>query len=454
MPRTRPTRAAAAACLALALAAGACTSTTADGGEPAAEPTSLRLYGTDGTMANDVAAALVDPTVVAGMKGTRPMPELPAGFLNRLREGDPSLQDFRFAGETYDAVVVSALAAELAGTPDPEVVRTYIKGVTAGGEPCGTVADCLDLARDGEDLAYRGVALSDGFTDQGEPAVAIYETAHFGIDGVIDPDRSEFLSAGDVSNVTDGEPPEPRPRTDQPSWEVEPLVFGGMLPETGALALAYPPFIAAAQLAIEDINDHGGVFGVDVEWVDGDTGTAPEVARATLESHVEEGVHILIGPAASGVSEAILPDAVAAERIVFSPSNTAAELVELDHDGFYFRTAPSDTLQGAALADMLLRDGVEDAVIVARDDSYGTGLQANTADALMRFGVSADSVTRMTYPPPAADEDDDGPPQIPRLDRLVSSILQEEPDGLVVIGFDEASQLIQRLVDEGVTLVR
>lgn len=449
------TRAAVAVGAAVTLLVTACADPASpDPVEPSAptDPTTVRLYGTDGTMQNSFAAELTDPTRVAGMKGTRPMPELPTAFVNRLREIDPSLQDLLFAGETYDAVVISALAAELAGTPDPEVVRRYITGVTTGGQECRSVADCMALARDGEDLAYRGVSLAGGgFSDLGQPAVASYETLHFGADGVIDPDRSEFIGAGDRSDISEEEPPEPDPEVDLPSWEVEPLVFGGVLPESGELAFAYPPIIAGAQLAVAEINDAGGVFGVDVEWLDGDSGTAPEVARATIASHVEEGAHLLIGPAASGVGAAVMPDAVAAGRIMFSPSNTAAELVEADHDGYYFRTAPSDSLQGAALADMLLRDGVERTVIVARDDAYGTGLQRNAREALTRFGVPASAVTLLTYDLPPAGEggQGDAPAAIPGLDPLVGQIIEEDPDALVVIGFAEAAQLIQQLANEG-----
>ncbi len=457
MPTPPYRRAAVAALAASALLLTACADLldNSNGGEPAEGPTTVRLYGTDGTMQNSFAAQLSDRTLVAGMKGTRPMTRLSAEFTNRLLRVDDSLQDFLFAGETYDAVVISAIAAELAGTPDPEVVRDYILGVTSGGEECRSVAACMSLARDGQDLQYRGVSLTrGGLTDMGEPSASTYETLHFGADGVIDPGRSEFIGAGDLSSVSSEEPPPPNPQLDLPEWEVEPLRFGGVLPETGALAFAYPPIHAATQLAITDINDSGGVFGVPVEWLDGDSGTDPEVARATIASHVEAGAHILIGPAASGVAEAVMADAAAARVIMFGSSTTAAHLVEGDHDGFFFRTAPPDSLQGAALADMLLRDGVQRIVIVARDDAYGTGLQRNALDALERFGVDASAVTLLTYDLPEDGGDEDTLPPIPNLDSLVERILEAQPDGLVVVGFEEAAQLIEQLADEGLPLLQ
>lgn len=430
-----------------AVALAGCTDPASVAEEPTGGPEerTVHLYGTDGTMQNSFAAEFADQTLLRGMKGTAPLNQMPTEFTNRLREVDPDLTDFLFAGETYDAVVISALAAELAGTPDPEVVRGYITTVTTGGEPCDTVTDCLALAADGRDLAYQGVSLRRaGLTDLGQPATASYATLHFGADGLLDDAKTEFVGSGDPSEATTAEPPEPGERPTGPRFEIEPLTFGGLLPETGDLSLAYPPMIAGARLAVAEINDAGGVFGVDVEWLDGDTETSPAVAAQVLAAHVEDGAHVIIGPAASGEAEAIMPDAVAAKRIMFSPSNTEASLSNADHDGYYFRTAPSDELQGAALADIMLRDGVGRVTIVARDDAYGRGLQANARDSLLGFGVPTAEIQLLTYGLP----EEEGAP-IPGLAGLVDQIIASQPDGVLVIGFGEAAQVIQLMADQG-----
>lgn len=218
----------------VALALAGCSEAAAP--NPGDEGLTVRLYGTDPTMQNSFPDELADRSVVSGMKGTAPLNPLPAEFVNRMREVDPELEDFIFAGETYDAIVISALAAELAGTPEPEVVRSYINSVTIGGEQCTVVADCLALARAGRQLEYRGVALQrGGFTDQGEPAMATYATRHFGPDGFIDDAKTEFVGAGDPAAVTSTEPPEPR----RPAAGVEPLTIGGLLPLTGEIGRAH-----------------------------------------------------------------------------------------------------------------------------------------------------------------------------------------------------------------------
>src|SRR5690625_1953389 len=162
MPMSRLRRAAVVAGLSTALGlAASCTTGSSDGATGGDDGgLTVSIYGTDGIMSPDFSHALTDPELVAGAKGTRPMPMLPAEFTNRVQEFDSSVQDFRFVGETYDAVVISAVAAELAGTTDPAVIRDYIIGVTAVGERCENPAACLELAREGTDVAYRGVSLT------------------------------------------------------------------------------------------------------------------------------------------------------------------------------------------------------------------------------------------------------------------------------------------------------
>lgn len=410
-------------------------------------PDRVHLYGSDGVMQSSLTDRMTDPRVLAGLKGTSPLAPLPTEFTNQLAEIDPSLESFGYAGETYDAVVISALAAELAGTPEPAVVREHVNGVTTGGQECTSVADCLELARAGEDLAYRGISVRrSGFTDLGQPSTATYATLHFGADGTLDEGRTEYVGAGDVAAATDAPAPAPGPRPTEPESQIEPLRFGGMLPRSGVLADgAYPPMAAAAELAVAQINEAGGVFGVDVEWRDGDGGsTDAAVALNTFADHVEAGVHVMIGPAASGSTAAVLPEAAAAERIVFSPSSTRADLVTIDHGGYFFRTAPPDDLQGQALADIILRDGAQRIAVIAQDEAYARGLQGDVLAALTKFGVPDSDVTTLTYAPP---ESDDAP--VPQVAELADEVVAADPDAVLIIGYGEAGQVIESLLSAG-----
>ncbi|SCL58981.1 amino acid/amide ABC transporter substrate-binding protein, HAAT family [Micromonospora citrea] len=445
MLKSRASRAATlATCVTFLLANSAC------GTEGPEEATThqVRLYGTDGNMLNSYPAELKDRAgLVDGMKGTTPMTPLPESFKSRLRTVDPKLNDFVYSAETYDAVVISALAAQLAGSTDPAAIARQIVGVTNGGQRCEDAATCLALARAGQDIEYRSVSMTRaGFTDAGEPATASYATLHF--DGQqLNDGKTEFVGAGDESAASTKAPPKGKKqrggRTDRSDGS--PLVVGGLLPKTGDLALAYPQMATAVTLAVKDINAAGGVLGEPMVWIEGDDGTNPAVAKATVARHVERNVHVIIGAGGSGISREVLPDVVAAGKVLFSPSNTDASLTELDDKGLYFRTAPPDSLQGRALADVILRDGPQKIAIVARKDSYGEGLQATVKAELERAGVGGDRLKLLTYDPPA-----DAKASPVDFSASAKEIKDFGAEAVLIIGFAESAQMIRALADAGV----
>lgn len=439
----RATRAATlAACATFLLASSACGADDSD----EATATSVRLYGTDSTMLNSFPTELgAQANLVDGMKGTTPLTPLPEDFKDRLRSIDSNLTSFVYAAEAYDAVLISALAAQLAGTTDPAAIAAQIVGITNGGQRCETAVTCLTLARDGQDIEYRSVSITrGGFTAAGEPSTASYATLHF--DGTqINDAKTEFVGAGFESDASDTSPP----GAGAADEDGAPLVLGGLLPQTGALVLSNPPLAAGAALAIQEINAAGGVLGAPVTWIDGDDGTDPAVAKATVASHAAAGVHVIIGAGASGVSRAVLPDVVQAGMVLFSPSNTEASLTDLDDENRYFRTAPPDSLQGRALADVILRDGPQQIAIVARQDSYGEGLQEIVRSELERAGIDAGRLKLNTYQPP------EGAEAAPvDFTSVVREIKEAGSDAVVIIGFNESAGLIRALADAGVPLHR
>ncbi len=226
-----------------------------------------------------------------------------------------------------------------------------------------------------------------------------------------------------------------------------PLVLGGLLPRTGDLALAYPPMAAGTALAIKDLNDAGGVLGEDVVWIDGDDGTNPTVAKATVARHLDEGVQVIIGAGGSGITAAVLQDVVKKGRILFSPSNTAASLTSADDRGLYFRTAPPDSLQGRALADVILRDGPHKIAIVARKDSYGEGLQDVVRSELERAGFGGEEVQLLSYEPGEGAE----APPIDFSDGA-RQIKEFGADAVLIIGFGESAAVVRALADADVPL--
>jgi branched-chain amino acid transport system substrate-binding protein len=136
-----------------------------------------------------IAAQLVDdPTSLAGVRGLihQPFPDMPQAFLDRLQETPQQPTVLTYAAEAYDAVVIAALAAEVAGTDDTVAMAAAIPDVTRGGEPCTSYETCVELLGTGVDFDYDGIAGAYEFSDAGEPTVATYEWSRYDENGEIE----------------------------------------------------------------------------------------------------------------------------------------------------------------------------------------------------------------------------------------------------------------------------
>jgi branched-chain amino acid transport system substrate-binding protein len=217
------------------------------------------------------------------------------------------------------------------------------------------------------------------------------------------------------------------------------LTIGGLLPQTGDLSFLGPPEEAGAQLAVTEINEAGGALGADITFIPGDSGDAdPDVANPTVDAHLAAGADVILGAAASGISLNVIDKITGACVIHFSPANTSPQFTEYEDDDLYFRTAPSDVLQGQVLADLMVEDGVANAAILARQDSYGEGLLEFTMLPFEDQG--GEVVLDQVYDPEAS-----------TFEAEVDAVISEDPEALVLIGFDESSRILSSLFESGFT---
>ncbi|MCO7218715.1 ABC transporter substrate-binding protein [Klenkia sp. PcliD-1-E] len=396
----------------------------------------VNVYGTDGNMGNALGNDFSEEGALAGMKGTTPLTELSGDFTDRLLQVDPNLQDFNYAGESYDAVIITALAAQAAGSNQATTFGPYVNGITVGGDACTDFQGCLDIINSGGNVDYDGITGPLSFTDAGEPAQASFGLLQFGEDNQIDDSLTDYVIAGDEANATTDE----GPAYAAPGATGDPLVIGTLLPLTGNLAFLGPPEVAGVQLAINDINAAGGVLGQPVQLVEGDSGdTSTDTATQTVDRLLQSGVNAIIGAASSGVSLTVIDAITGAGVLEFSPANTSDQFTTYNDQGLYFRTAPPDTLQARALADLIGADGNNTVGILALNDPYGTGLAENTRNNLISDGLSEDSIVSITYDPQAAN-----------FDSEVQQMVDFNPDAIVVIGFEESSRIIQGLNAQGI----
>jgi ABC-type branched-subunit amino acid transport system substrate-binding protein len=372
--------------------------------------------------------------VLEGMRGTTPSPaEVPEEFRSRVEEIDPELDDINYAPESYDAVMVVTLAAQIAGSDGIEYA-SEINGVTKDGEKCTTYADCLELVEAGTDIDYDGVSGPLEFLGNGEPQQGTYALLEFGPDNRLleDPDNqgAEFTDE-EVASIQDV-PVEGSRAGDGV------LKFGTLLPETGSLSFLGPPMIAATKLAVQEVNENGGYNGQDVALSEGDSGdTSTDTANSTVDRELSENVDAIIGAASSAVTLTVIDKVVNAGVVLFSPANTSAALTPYPDKGLYFRDAPPDALQGEVLAGMIADDGHTSLGLIVLNDPYGTGL----ADAIVdNFEASGGEVVeRVEYDPQAS-----------TFDAEVQRIADADPDAIALVTFEEGSRILATMVEAGI----
>ena len=109
------------------------------------------------------------PGILQGMQGTLPLTDLAPDFEQRLLAQDAGLVDFNYAGESYDAVMLIALAAEQSEVDQGQDIGAAINGLTSGGQKCTTFADCKAIIASGG-VDYDGVTGTLDFTPSDRPA--------------------------------------------------------------------------------------------------------------------------------------------------------------------------------------------------------------------------------------------------------------------------------------------
>ncbi|HVL03210.1 MAG TPA: ABC transporter substrate-binding protein [Acidimicrobiales bacterium] len=247
-----------------------------------------------------------------------------------------------------------------------------------------------------------------------------------------DDDDAETPPDDDATATTAAEPAPPVNEGDGT------LKIGTLLPETGTLAAFGPPTAAGSALAVQDINEAGGVLGNPVEITGGDSGdTSTNIANQTVDRLLSQNVDVIIGAASSGVSFTVIDKITGAGVVQYSPANTSPDFTDYDDDGLYFRTAPSDVLQGRILGEHVIDEGNTTVGILALQDPYGEGLAENVTSTIEESG--GEVVTTEIYDP-----------QAQNFDAEIQSLVSADPDAIVVIGFVESARIISTMIEQGI----
>ena len=218
------------------------------------------------------------------------------------------------------------------------------------------------------------------------------------------------------------------------------LELGQLASQTGPLSNIVQSLTVPVTTAVDEINAGGGVLGKPVTYTLADDATDPNVASESLEGLLEDSkVDAIMGPTSSGITLNIIDEVRRRNVLMCSGSNTSAELSTTDSRGFYFRTTPSDRLQGPALGGLVLKDGRKKVGILARRDTYGLGLASSVKKTLENGHAKV--VADVSYDPDATS-----------FDREVQKVIDKKPDAVIVLGFEsDGSDIVRTLSAKGLS---
>jgi len=178
----------------------------------------------------------------------------------------------------------------------------------------------------------------------------------------------------------------------------ETIKIGCVLELSGELAPMGAKMLDGARMAVEEINDAGGVLGKEVELVEEDGGTDPDKGFDRVKKLVEiDGVQVIVGPMITPTSELSMPYAKQHKIPLITMSATGVPLSELEGTEWYFRTCLRDDAQGRVLADVVMDEGYTRLATIVLDNTYGIGLEAGLVDGLEDKGWEGEHVQSIHY---------------------------------------------------------
>lgn len=155
----------------------------------------------------------------------------------------------------------------------------------------------------------------------------------------------------------------------------ERIKIGMLTSLTGALGPYGPSIRNGVQLAVDQLNEAGGLLGKEVELIVRDDGTSPDLGRDAASKLVEiDKVVAIIGALSSGVTLAASSVTIPAQIPLISPASTSPALTEVADNGYLFRTVVSDAMQGVVLAELAQELGYRAVNVLYVNNAYGKGL--------------------------------------------------------------------------------
>lgn len=217
--------------------------------------------------------------------------------------------------------------------------------------------------------------------------------------------------------------------------------IGGLAPLTGDVSQYGIAVRNAILMAVEDINEAGGILGgKQIEFIcEDEKGDATEATTAYTKLVDNDGIVALLGDVTSAPCKAVAARAAADNLPMLTPSGTDAEITTIGEN--VFRTCFIDPYQGQLMANYAAKKlGAKTAaVLYDSGDSYSTGIANAFVEAAKEEGMTI--TNQEGYASGSTD-----------FNSQLTKIKSSNPDVLLLpVYYNDVALIVSQIKQQGIT---
>ena len=205
----------------------------------------------------------------------------------------------------------------------------------------------------------------------------------------------------------------------------DPVLIGDVSSMSGPFAVAGVPGRQGTILAVEEINEQGGVLGRPLKLLLRDDKSSPEEGARAFRELVAEGALMVTGTAPSHVSAAINANAKELKVPFFTTLGYSRFLTEEAGHRYFFRLITNDRIFGHAMADHLSKQPHTKYCTIGNDFAYGRDITRVLMTRLKELKPSVEVLPGCEFWVPPGTTD---------FTPTITAILAKKPDAVMFGG--------------------
>lgn len=168
--------------------------------------------------------------------------------------------------------------------------------------------------------------------------------------------------------------------------ENDEIKIGAIFPITGDLAQYGEYGMRGMEIALQEFKEDHPNVKVSIV-VEDDMGQPKTAGSAVRKLRDVDGVDMVIGSMASGLTLSVAPEMEKSKIVMMAPTSTASEVTNAGD--YIFRTCVSDAYEGACMAEYIKKNFPQKSIgVVYINNDYGVGLKKNFMEKCSELGVS------------------------------------------------------------------